>query len=509
MIEIASRRELFFDDYLLDTEKTTAQKRLHHPVRKDIVLEMDQPWEGDSCGYFSVFFAEGKWHMYYRCSGNGRGSVGAAYAESEDGLHWVRPSLGLVEYNDSRDNNLIFGREFLQKHGFRGFDNFYVFYDTNPACPAEEKYKMLAMHCGNGALIGFASPDGIHWDGEHFLITKDGEFDSHNLAFWDPVKKKYFCYYRGEHRPEEESALVNKSFTDAQAKMLFDPLKGAYKEAAAEAAGAVPFTRDVRVIESEDFKTWTPQQLIRFSGEDCQMYTNGVMPYPRAPHIMISILTRYVERKRWTPNYDELCGRERRRGKMERYSFRAGTAITDTVFMASRDGHFFTKYDEAFITPPPENPDGWVYGDGYSPTVLIESPSDIPGAEPEYSVFVIESYMNTQKDHLTRYTFRKDGFVSLHGGGTPEKIVTRPFTYTGEALYVNIATSARGGAYFRLRGENGEEAVSYEVFGDSTDKRVHFEDEEIVKRLAGKAVTLEIEILDGELYALRFAQNGK
>jgi len=47
------------------------------------------------------------------------------------------------------------------------------------------------------------------------------------------------------------------------------------------------------------------------------------------------------------------------------------------------------------------------------------------------------------------------------------------------------------------------------VFGDSTDKRVHFEDEEIVKRLAGKAVTLEIEILDGELYALRFAQNGK
>ena len=159
----------------------------------------------------------------------------------------------------------------------------------------------------------------------------------------------------------------------------------------------------------------------------------------------------------------------------------------------------------AFCCPPPENPDGWVYGDCYLPPVLAETPSDIPGAETEYSLFFTENYKNYKYDSLVRYAIRKDGFVSLYAGGTPEKIVTKPFTYTGEALYVNIATSARGGAYFRLRSEDGEEAVSYEVFGDSTDKRVHFEDEEIVKRLAGKAVTLEIEMLDGNLYALRFA----
>lgn len=32
MINIGSRRECFFDDFLMDTEKTNAQKRLHKPV---------------------------------------------------------------------------------------------------------------------------------------------------------------------------------------------------------------------------------------------------------------------------------------------------------------------------------------------------------------------------------------------------------------------------------------------------------------------------------------------
>ena len=34
MIHIGNRRECFFDDYLLDTEKTTAPFLLHEPVRR-------------------------------------------------------------------------------------------------------------------------------------------------------------------------------------------------------------------------------------------------------------------------------------------------------------------------------------------------------------------------------------------------------------------------------------------------------------------------------------------
>ena len=46
---------------------------------------------------------------------------------------------------------------------------------------------------------------------------------------------------------------------------------------------------------------------------------------------------------------------------------------------------------------------------------------------------------------------------------------------------------------------------SYEIFGNATDKRIRFEDEAAVARLAGKPVTLTVEMLDCDLYAIRFA----
>ena len=33
--------------------------------------------------------------------------VGLAYAESSDGVHWEKPNLGLVEFEGSKENNLL------------------------------------------------------------------------------------------------------------------------------------------------------------------------------------------------------------------------------------------------------------------------------------------------------------------------------------------------------------------------------------------------------------------
>ena len=45
MINIGSRRECFFDTFLINEEKTTAERRLHKPVRREVLLMMDKPWE--------------------------------------------------------------------------------------------------------------------------------------------------------------------------------------------------------------------------------------------------------------------------------------------------------------------------------------------------------------------------------------------------------------------------------------------------------------------------------
>ena len=58
---IGGERECFFDGGLLDPERSSAELRLHHPVRREAVLVHDAPWEGSGCNYHNFFFDE-TWH---------------------------------------------------------------------------------------------------------------------------------------------------------------------------------------------------------------------------------------------------------------------------------------------------------------------------------------------------------------------------------------------------------------------------------------------------------------
>ena len=498
MIDIQNRRECFFDDFLIDLSKTTAEKRLHKPVRQNVLLVMNKPWEGRYTTFFCPIYAENKWKMYYTSTLD-REQKYICYAESDNGLDWTRPNLGIVEFEGSKDNNIIMDIPMLEKFEFTNFDNFSVFYDENPDCPADEKYKLTANWIGHRALIALFSADGIHFTKSRF-ITDDGAFDSQNRAFWSKEHNKYFCYYRGEHEPGEDITFIDKSYTDKTANALTDPLRFLLRE---PGEATHTFMRDVRVIESDDFINWSKQEKINTTGADYQLYNNVVFPYPRAPHMIIGFPLRYTERKAWTKGYDELCGREDRRDRMQ-HMLRLGLAITDGLFMSSRDGRNFTKYDEAILPPPVENPEAFVYGDGTAVPAVIEVPSNVPGADNEYMIIVRENFRTAKGfNQLVKYTIRLDGFVSLHAGGDEVKAVTKEFTYCGENLYANLATSARGFAYFTLKCD-GQEYTSCEMFGNSADKRIRFEDDEIIKRLSGKAVTLEIKMFDCDVYSINF-----
>jgi hypothetical protein len=498
MINISDRRECFFDSFLVNEEKTTAERRLHKPTRRGVILELNMPWEGKYATFFSTFYAEGRWRMYYATTLSSKEKY-ICYAESEDGDSWVRPSLGLVEFAGSRDNNIIMSLDMLRKFEFTGFDNMSVFYDEAPTCLPDEKYKMVAWWQGHASLLALFSADGLHFTKSR-LITDDGEFDSQNRAFWSEAHGKYFCYYRGEHEPEGDIPILDRSYTDKTANALFDPEKFLLRE---PGDGTFSFMRDVRVIESSDFVNWSSQKRIETTGADFQLYNNCIFPYPRAPHILVGFPLRYVERKSWTKNYDELCGREARRDRMKQMA-RLGLAVSDGLFMSSRDGYRFEKYDEALIPPPAENPEAFVYGDGTASPALIETPSPIPGADNEYTIIVRESFRPTDGyNKLVKYVSRLDGFVSMHAGGEEKVLTTKEFIYSGEELHANIATSARGSLVFTLKSSDGE-YTSLEVFGNSTDKRIRFEDDGAISRLSGKPVTLTVKMYDADLYSIKF-----
>lgn len=500
MIDIGNRLECFFDTFLIDEENTTAERRLNKPIRREVLLTMDQPWEGRYTTMFSVIFAEGKWRMYYNTVLSSAEKF-VCYAESTDGLHWERPALGMIDFRGSKENNIILDIEAVRQFDFNGFDNLSVFYDENPDCPADEKYKMICWWMGHASLIALFSADGIHFTKSRFM-TDEGEFDSQNRAFYSAAHKKYFAFFRGEHEASEEILPIDFSYTDKAASALYDPEKFLLRE---PGKGTYRLVRDIRVMESEDFVHWSKPEPITYSGAHFQLYNNVVFPYPRAPHLLIGFPLRYVERKEWTKNYDELCGKEGRLERMKKAIARMGLAITDGLFVCSRDGYDFEKYDEAILPPPAENPESFVYGDGTAVPVLIEVSSDIPGADNEYMLILRESFRPGKDGHnkLVKYTSRLDGFVSYHAGGNRCEVVTKEFIYRGKELFANVATSARGYARFTIQSEETSFS-SVEIFGNAVHKRIRFENDQAIASLCGKAVKLRIELYDADLYSIQF-----
>ena len=76
-------------------------------------VQRDKPWESATLNWFNVMQDEGKYRMWYECYDiDSWDCVGCdtsfCYAESKDGITWNKPSLGLVEFEGSKDNNILF-----------------------------------------------------------------------------------------------------------------------------------------------------------------------------------------------------------------------------------------------------------------------------------------------------------------------------------------------------------------------------------------------------------------
>jgi hypothetical protein len=465
-IDIGDRRELLVDDFLIQ-KRDGLELRLQAPVPREVVLKHDAPWEGSGCGYHTIFRDGDRIRMYYIAAdltsedGSKLSSrlIFACYAESKDGRRWVKPELGLFEFDGSKKNNILWSA--------KGLDNFTPFKDANPDCRPGERYK--AVSSGPGGLLAYRSADGIHWSplADRPILTK-GAFDTQNNAFWDPLRKHYWCYVRDFHQG----------------------------------------IRDIRVATSSDFRTWTEPVPLQFvDAPDEPLYTNQVQPYYRAPHLFVGFPTRYIERP-WSPSMKALPDPEHRQRRMK-FHPRYGTAVTDGLFMTSRDGRTFRRWDEAFLRPGPQRKDNWLYGDCYQNLGLLETAAEDPTAPPELSIYVIEDNWK-RATRLRRYTLRIDGFVALHPRRRRGELVTKPLVFRGAKLSLNFATSAAGHLHAELQDADGQPfpgftlADSDELFGDTLDRTVTWKGKADVGGLAGKPIRLHLVLSEADLFSLRF-----
>lgn len=441
MIELGSRLELFVDDFLVEEMKGVSFK-LQNPIEREIVFTFDKPWEGSTCAYVSIFKDGDTYRMYYRGSDASRRRESCiCYAESPDGIRWHRPELGLFEFEGSAKNNIVLTDSSISA-------NFSVFKDPNPDAPDSERYKML----GGSPLRALASPDGIQWRfmREEPVITH-GAFDSQNLAFYDPLRRRYMAYYRG--------------FKDGYRSILH--------------------------ATSTDFLDWNDDEELWIELGDApaeHLYTNATTPYFRAPHIYISLPKRFVPERKVVEEF-----------------FSDG--VSDAVFMTSRDGiRFDRRFMEAFIRPGRDRA-RWICRNNMPAWGILPTTSEL--GDEEISIYWLEHYY-IPGCRLRRGTLRLDGFVSVNAPYCGGELLTRPFTFSGSRLLINYSTSAVGFIRVEIQDHIGKPFNGYsledcpEIYGDEIERAVRWNDGEDLSKLQDKPIRLRFLLKDADLFSLRF-----
>lgn len=504
VIEIGTQRELFVDDYLLDRLVGKAEMRLHNPVPQNIVLETGEPWEGNGTNYVTVFKDGPKYRMYYRAchysylEGQDRPNSRDiyCYAESTDGINWIKPDLQLISWKGSKKNNIIL--DGIGAHAFSPFR------DDNPQCAPDARYKAIGYGGGGKhGLYAFKSEDGIRWKLMDTVpvITK-GAFDSQNLAFWDAKRGEYRGYHR-DFRGKGDVDLINAG-TDVG--------------------------RDIRTETSRDFLHWTEPVFLDYSantdpgnnkaatikdvgkdypkGRVSELYTNQVMPYYRSPGLLIGFPTRYTDHG-WTKSAKVLPRYDYRQVRAKE-SRREGTAVTEGMIMSSRDRKHFSIWPESFLRPGLRTTDAWFYGDMYQNWGLVETKSSILDAPPEISIYASERTLQEKGARLRRYTLRIDGFVSLHAPLAGGEILTKTFTFAGKQLSLNVSTSAAGSVRVEVQNSNGKPFPGFslndseEIYGDDLDRAVLWKGSPNLAALSGKDIRLRFVVRDADIYSFIF-----
>lgn len=470
-IPLADRLELFVDRHLIDsTEGVTLT--VGQPRAEGISITFENPWEGGASGAYPTVIKDGKtYRMYYR--GGARAADGlfksgteiTCYAESTDGITWVKPKLGIVPFDGGTENNIILAPD------RRGFShNFTAMLDDRPGVPPGERYKGVGAGAqGEEGLLRFVSPDGIHWKiWSDEVIFPGYKLDSCNVLSWLPAEHCYAIYMRawsvggtpGEPKPRDAYRTIARAV-------------------------------------SKDFKQWSAPQRMQFTGEarPTNLYTNATAPYFRAPHLLIGLPHRVVS--------EEVVPR----AELESYGVTLkaiANSIGDIMLLTSRGGITYDRtFMEGFVRP------GFERGSWHARS-LYASMGVVPTSDSEMSFYVSTNYM-LPSHNIRRYSLRTDGFASLHAplaGGT---MTTKPVTFTVGKLVLNYWTSAAGSIRVEMLDESGKPLPGYrmgdckKIIGNELAREVTWAGDRNVASLIGTPVRLRFRIADADLYSLRFA----
>ena len=458
IINIGSRLELFTDYFLIDSLHNT-ELRLHHPIDKGSVLKFDKPWEGPFSGYCTVIDNGEKYQLFYRglptAGKDGRIDENTCYAESVDGINWIKPNLKVYEIEKTLNNNVVLSNAAPVTH------NFSPFYDTRKDVNPEQKYKALGGTKKSG-LIAYVSEDGIHWKIlQKNPVFTDGIFDSQNVAFWSEEEECYLCYFRTWTKVDYSGF------------------------------------RTVSRTTSKDFINWTKPVKMDFGDTPLEhLYTNQTSPYFRAPHMYISVAARFLPKRQVLTDEQALALNVNPKYFKD---------CSDAILMTSRGGN---KYDRTFMDGfirPGIGFQNWVSRSNYPALNIVQT------SPMEMSIYVNQDYAQPTS-HLRRYALRLDGFISVHSSYNEGEMITKPFYFNGNNLVLNFSTSAAGMIKVEILDIDGKPIAGFEIdnsneiIGNEIEKVVTWNGKSTLKELSKQPIRLRFIMKDADLYSIRFKE---
>jgi len=205
-LRFGNKKQLFVDNHVLcawGNVKRVQGKLQKHP--ENPLLKPDAAWEetarkswGIQLGT-AVYDADAKhFKMWYQIEQHTSGNV-AAYAYSKDGVKWVKPHLGLVEYAGTMKNNVLRHVDRLGKRPLEG--SIYLIVDPRER-PQQRKYLSTGIPVyhddgtkfGGWAGMGYSS-DGLTW---HSMPggLRTGAGGGNASIVWDQNLQKYVLFHR-------------------------------------------------------------------------------------------------------------------------------------------------------------------------------------------------------------------------------------------------------------------------------------------------------------------------
>lgn len=455
VIPIDVGRQLFVDDFLV--QETTLERVFHRVeyCRDNPVVRPDQPWEHKGRGWFAAPFSGGAWFdpqdklfkMWY-CGGY---LATLCYATSRDGLKWEKPKLDL---EPGTNVVLVPGLDPARPR----HDTTLVWLDGETKDP-KERFKYFATESDGKAwqLVMRVSADGLRWS-EPVASSRIG--GDRTTVFYNPFRRVWVISERiswgGRARAYTEDP---------------DPRAAVAKVAVAR----------VNWVSGEKDDPRNPNA--QWSGLAPQLYNLDATPYESLMLGLFAI---------WQGPNNADCGRLRIQKRNE------------VLLGFSRDGFHWSRPDRTRFLEVDEREDAWNMGNVQS----VGGGCLVVGDR----LFFYFSGRAKPKgewdaDASTGLAFlRRDGFASMDAGEKGGTLTTRPVSFKGRHLFVNLACP-QGEFRAEVLGADGQAIAPFTAANclpltcDKTLAAVAWKGADDLAALRGKPVRFRFHLRSGSLYA--------